>query len=142
MMNKWFQIGVQLGINETSLHQIEADYRTMDRRFSEMISFWLNGNTQVPITWKSLIEVLESRFVNKKGLAKKIRKKGGLELTKSEEVDPLLPGTIVLFQYTVLHGPYGWKFLLGENFHLVLSSVKFIYHEFFCPVLMIIQSLW
>ena len=97
-MNKWFQIGVQLGINETNLHQIEADYHTVDRRFSEMISFWLNGNTQVPITWKSLIEVLESRFVNKKGLAKKIRKKGGLELTKSEEVDPLLPGTSVSFR--------------------------------------------
>ena len=91
-MNKWFQIGVQLGISEANLHQIEADYRTVDRRFSEMISFWLSGNTQVAVTWKSLVEVLESRFVNKKGLAKKIREKGGMEF-KNGEAAPLLPGT-------------------------------------------------
>ena len=78
VIDKWFRIGVQLGLDETKLNQIEANHRTVDRYFSEVISFWLNGNTQVTMTWKSLIEVLESPFVNEKGLARKLREKDGL----------------------------------------------------------------
>ena len=78
VIDKWFRIGVQLGIDETKLNQIEADYRTVDRYFSEVINFWLKGNTQVAVTWKSLVEVLEAPFVNEKGLARRLREKGGL----------------------------------------------------------------
>lgn len=78
VIDKWFRIGVQLGLDETKLNQIEADHRNVDRRFSEVISFWLNGNTPVAVTWKSLAEVLESPFVNEKGLARRLREKGGL----------------------------------------------------------------
>ena len=73
MMNKWFQMGVQLGLSETKLHQIESDHRTADRCFSEVIIFWLKGNTKVAVTWKSLVQVLESSFVNEQGLAKRLR---------------------------------------------------------------------
>ena len=85
MIDKWFQIGVQLGVSESKLRQIESDYHTLDRRFSEMISFWLNGNTQVPVTWISLVEVLDSCFVNEKGLANQLREKTGLKLDSSKE---------------------------------------------------------
>ena len=78
-MDKWFQIGVQLGLSETKLHQIESDHRTAERCFSEVIIFWLKGNTQVAVTWKSLVEVLESSFVNEKGLAKRLREKDGVK---------------------------------------------------------------
>ena len=78
VIDKWFQIGVQLGLDETKLNQIEADHHNVDRRFSEVINFWLNGNTQVTVSWKSLVEVLESPFVNKKGLASRLREKGGM----------------------------------------------------------------
>ena len=78
VIDKWFRIGVQLGIDETKLNQIEADYRSVDRYFSEVINFWLKGNTQVAVTWKSLVEILETPFVNEKGLAKRLREKGGL----------------------------------------------------------------
>ena len=80
VIDKWFRIGVQLRLSEAKLRQIEADHRTVDRYFSEVISFWFNGNTQVAVSWKSLIEVLESPFVDEKGLAKKLREKGGMEL--------------------------------------------------------------
>ena len=80
VIDKWFQIGVQLGLSETKLHQIESDYPTVGRCFSEVISFWLKENTEVAVSWKSLVEVLESPFVDEKGLAKKLREKGGLEL--------------------------------------------------------------
>ena len=97
VIDKWFQIGVQLGINESKLRQIESDYHTLDRRFSEMISFWLNGNTQVPVTWMSLVQVLESRFVSEKGLANQLREKAGLKLDNKEEI-PLSLGITVFFR--------------------------------------------
>ena len=78
VIDKWFRIGVQLGLDETKLNQIEADHRNVDRRFSEVISFWLNKNTQGPVSWRSLVEVLESPFVNEKGLARRLREKGGM----------------------------------------------------------------
>ena len=80
MIDKWFLIGVQLGLSEAKLRQIEADYHSVGRCFSEVISFWLNGNTEVAVSWKLLVEVLESPFVDEKGLAKKLREKRGLEL--------------------------------------------------------------
>ena len=89
VMDKWFQIGVQLGLSETKLHQIESDHRTADRCFSEVIIFWLKGNTQVAVTWKSLVEVLESSFVNERGLAKRLREKYGVEPDKGTTAAPL-----------------------------------------------------
>ena len=89
VMDKWFQIGVQLGLSETKLHQIESDHRTADRCFSEVIIFWLKGNTQVAVTWKSLVEVLESSFVNERGLAKRLREKYGVEPDKGTAAAPL-----------------------------------------------------
>jgi hypothetical protein len=95
VIDKWFQIGVQLGVGESKLRQIETDYHTLDRRFSEMISFWLNGNTQVDVTWMSLVQVLESRFVSEKGLANQLREKAGLKLDDKKET-PLSTGTYLI----------------------------------------------
>ena len=83
VVDKWFQIGVQLGVSEAKLREIEADHHTAQRRFSEVISFWIRGNTHVPVTWKSLIQVLESLFVIERGLANKLRKKCGMEIIES-----------------------------------------------------------
>ena len=89
VMDKWFQIGVQLGLSETKLHQIESNHRTADRCFSEVVIFWLKGNTQVAVTWKSLVEVLESSFINERGLAKRLREKYGVEPDKGTAAAPL-----------------------------------------------------
>ena len=80
MIDKWYEIGVQLGVSESKLRQIEADHTTVGRRFSEVINFWLKGNTQVATNWESLVIVLESSFVDEKGLAKKLREKGEMEI--------------------------------------------------------------
>ena len=80
VVDKWFQIGVQLGVSESKLREIEADHHTAQRRFSEVISFWIRGNTHVPVTWKSLSQLLESSFVNERGLANKLRDKCGIEV--------------------------------------------------------------
>ena len=83
VVDKWFQIGVQLGVSESKLREIEADHHTAQRCFSEVISFWIKGNTHVPVTWKSLSQVLESSFVNERGLANELRKKCGMEVIES-----------------------------------------------------------
>ena len=93
MIDKWFQIGIQLGLSESKLCQIESNYHDVERCFLEVISFWLNGNTQVAVSWNSLIDVLESPFVNEKGLADKLREKSGLE-DHDEDADHTLTGTL------------------------------------------------
>ena len=90
VMAKWFPIGVQLGINQAKLQEIETNYRTADRCLSEVINFWLKGNTPVAVSWKSLVEVLESHFVNEKGLARELRERGGV--VKSVEVPAAVSG--------------------------------------------------
>ena len=92
VIHKWFQIGVQLGVSESKLHQIESNHNTVERRFSEVISFWLNGNTQVATNWKSLVAILESSFVDEKGLANKLREKGGMMEIQDQKASPLSTG--------------------------------------------------
>ena len=80
---KWYHIGVQLGVDDTELEKIEKEYQEIDRRFSEVIKFWLRGNTSAAVSWKSLVEVLETPFVNEKGLAKTLREKGGMIVSEA-----------------------------------------------------------
>ena len=67
-----------MDLSDTKLHEIEADYHFTNRRFSEVINFWLKGNTLIPVTWESLIDTLESPPINERGLAKELREKLGL----------------------------------------------------------------
>ena len=78
VMAKWYRIGVQLGVNEARLEEIENDYQATNRRFSEVIRFWLRGNALAAVSWESLIEVLETPSVCEEGLAMKLREKGGM----------------------------------------------------------------
>ena len=87
VMAKWFSIGVQLGIDPAKLQEIETNYRTADRCFSEVINFWLKGNTPVAVSWISLVGVLKSPFVNEKGLARRLEEKVGM----IESVDVHVP---------------------------------------------------
>jgi hypothetical protein len=99
VIDKWFQIGVQLGVSESKLRQIRADCDTVHMCFTEVISFWLNGNTQVAVSWKSIIDILESQFVGEKGLANKLREKAGRKCDDKKEA-PLSTGTYnVLSRY-------------------------------------------
>ena len=70
MKAKWYHLGVQLGIDDAKLEEIENNYQTTDRRFSEVIKFWLRGNASAAVSWESLVEVLEEPFVDEKGLAR------------------------------------------------------------------------
>ena len=83
VMAKWYRIGVQLGVNEAKLEEIENNYQTADRRFSEVIKFWLRGNASAAVSWKSLVAVLEQPFVGEKGLAMRLREEGEMIVSKT-----------------------------------------------------------
>jgi hypothetical protein len=83
VMAKWYPIGVQLGVNQAKLKEIEVNYRAADRCFVEVISFWLGGNTPVAVSWESLVEVLELPFIGEKGLAMRLREKGGMIISET-----------------------------------------------------------
>jgi hypothetical protein len=86
VMAKYYSIGVQLGVPETKIEEIEMDYQKADRRFSEVIKFWLRGNTRVAASWKSLVKVLELPFIGEKGLAMRLKEKGGMIIGKTAGV--------------------------------------------------------
>ncbi len=59
---KWEAIGCQLGIDKSTLTSIDISKRgNADTCYSEMLSIWLRRDGA---TWKTLLEVLESRPVN------------------------------------------------------------------------------
>ena len=70
--SKWHLIGICLGIKLSQLDVIEDQYSDIGRRLSETLQYWLDGNTEVPICWESIVKALES--VDKKGLADELRK--------------------------------------------------------------------
>ena len=88
VMAKWYHIGVQLGVNPAKLEEIETNYQKADRRFSEVIKFWLRRNirSRVAVSWESLVEVLESPFVDEEGLAMRLREKGGMIVSETAGV--------------------------------------------------------
>lgn len=73
--SKYYHIGIQLGIDDGKIEEFEQNYSMKaDRCFPAVISHWLDGNA-APVTWETLISVLKSRSVNKKGLALELERK-------------------------------------------------------------------
>ena len=71
MKHKWRKICIQLGIPNYKLRQFEKD----DDPIINSLDYWLNGNTDVPITWESVVAALDTPDVDEPGLAKKLREK-------------------------------------------------------------------
>ena len=66
------KIGIELGIPKHKIKQFEMD---RDNAFSDIMDYWLKENTEVPTTWESLVNALESPNVEEVGLARFLRKK-------------------------------------------------------------------
>ena len=66
---KWWDIGLKLHIPYHKLKEFEKEADPL----AAVINYWLNGNVEnVPVTWRSIVAVLESSSVDEKGLAKTI----------------------------------------------------------------------
>ena len=80
MQHKWRKICIQLGVPNCKLLQFEKDGDPL----INSLDYWLNGNTEVPITWESVVAALNAPHVDEPGLAKKLRKKR-IEITNKAE---------------------------------------------------------
>ena len=71
---KWFYIGLKLGIKPDKLEDIKKENQTLDNRFTSMVIEWL-GKKDATRTWTVITEVLKSRMVGFVALADELLRK-------------------------------------------------------------------
>ena len=74
MAPKWFEMGLQLGIDENELETIKHDNSDSKTAARMMFTEWLR-NTQKEKSWESLLEALQSQSVGESCLASTLIKK-------------------------------------------------------------------
>ena len=77
MKIKWREIGIQLGIELSELKGFEMSHTVAIplHLLSEVLSYWIDEHTDVPVTWESLITVLKSPSVDENVLAERMHSK-------------------------------------------------------------------
>ena len=69
---KWRDIGLMLNVPYYKLREFGKE----SNPFAAIIDYWLKGNVEdVPVTWRSIVAVLESNSLDEKGLARTIMNK-------------------------------------------------------------------
>ena len=74
---KWFNLGLELGIDEVTLKMLKTNHDDEETRFREMLSEWLRMIDPYP-SWEGLLEALSQPPVGYKDLAEEVRKKQGI----------------------------------------------------------------
>ena len=74
---KWFEIGIQLGIDLSELRCFQMSQTVPNPLLllSDVLSYWIDEHTDVPVSWESLVTVLRSASVDENVLAGKIHTK-------------------------------------------------------------------
>ena len=78
LKTEWHTIGVQLGIPAHKLNEFEKK----DDPLSLVVGYWLDGNvpeSEVPVSWESIVKALRSKYVGRPGLADRITLKYCME---------------------------------------------------------------
>ena len=72
---KWYQVGIQLKIDVTTLKTYETQSSVCDpmRCYADMFVEWKRAS-KLPYTWATIIKVLESDAVSEKDTASSVRK--------------------------------------------------------------------
>ena len=71
----WREIGYGLRLSHNNLKYLAESNLSKETRLGEVIQLWLNMNGQgggAPVTWMTILNVLEGPLVNKKALAMEI----------------------------------------------------------------------
>ena len=71
-VDKWHNIGIQLGLHESDLKSIESNYPRQNDRLREMICKWLQNKAA---SWKKMVTALKSRTVGEAFLAEQLETK-------------------------------------------------------------------
>ena len=81
--HKWRKICIQLNISNKKIH----DFENLEDPFTEGLDYWLDGNTDVPITWGSMVEALASPHVEEYVFAESLREKWTISRENEEKTD-------------------------------------------------------
>ena len=82
VQSKWYEMGIQLGITKDKLDTFNEDHGKVARCFLATLNYWVDGNTDVPVSWESIIKVLNDPFVNEPAMSNRLRGKYCVETPK------------------------------------------------------------
>ena len=87
IVHKWFEFGIQLGIEFHILKSFEMEHSKDPKRcLSEVLQYWLDGKAceKSQVNWETVIEALESPSINEGAIASRLRETIELPYETSE----------------------------------------------------------
>ena len=91
---KWYDIGIELKVDISTLKTIESMYSNSKDRLREVITEWLKAVHPKP-TWRSLVDALRRPVVDESKLAAVIEGKYCSCITGGRGNDPLLSRSVL-----------------------------------------------
>ena len=91
---KWYDIGIELKVDVTTLKTIESMYSNSQDCLCEVITEWLKTVHPKP-TWRSLVDALRRPVVDESKLAAVIEGKYCSYITEGRGNDPLLSRSVL-----------------------------------------------
>lgn len=73
--DKWFELGLVLGLKDSTLNGIKTDNTTVHERKREMVKSWLQKKDKCTPSWLALVEALKDTLVQHTVVAEKIEQK-------------------------------------------------------------------
>lgn len=77
--NNWYDIGLGFGIDQNNLESIKNEMGSDNTKLSKVIECWISTQSS-PVTWETVISVIEGPIVNNRTKANEIRKHLGLDV--------------------------------------------------------------
>ena len=74
LSHKWESISNALQIPRHRSDYIRVHQRTSSECLYSVLEYWLMSNTDIPVTWESVVEILDSYYIGERTLAEKLRK--------------------------------------------------------------------
>ena len=83
--HKWYDIGVQLGLDPAELESIKISYHSPMECLRCMIQLWLKGLEPIP-SWENLCRALEGEVIAEPAVARTIRQSKGQKQMQGYEI--------------------------------------------------------
>ena len=71
----WFELGLVLGLKESTLNGIKTDNTTVRECKREMVKSWLQKKDKCTPSWQALVKALKDTLVQHTDVAEKIKQK-------------------------------------------------------------------
>ena len=77
--NKWYDVGLGFKVGHNSLESLKKEVESDVTKLSKVIECWISTQSS-PVTWETVISVIEGPIVNNKTKSNEIRKHLGLDV--------------------------------------------------------------